>query len=117
MRVIGLGVDAGFPYAHAAAVMLRCVIDQTFADRPGVMPHHTAGLRVQSIHIVGSGDDHESVYYHRGDFHIVRSVRVENPLSAQLRDIFYVYLVKATEALPGVVAVVGEPIIRDGAGS
>ena len=68
MRVVGFEKHARVPHGDAAAVMLRGIVDQAFADRARVMPNGAAGARVERVGIVCGADEHDSVDDQRRDF-------------------------------------------------
>jgi len=91
-------------------VVLRGIVNQPFGDRPRVVPDVSAGLRIESIGIVGGSDKHESVENHRRDFQAIRIGRVEYPLRAELTHILRIDLIEAAEAAARIIPIVGKPI-------
>ncbi len=73
-------------------------------------------MRIERKGIVRTGEIHDAIHNHRRRFQDPGSLGVKDPLRLQVRGILWSDLGKAAEASAGVVAVVGRPVVFDGAG-
>src|SRR5215470_2401931 len=78
------------------------------------MPDGAAGLRIQSVSIIRSGQKHNPVYHYGGYFERIRLLGMENPLRAQLVHVGGRDLVQARKPASRVVAIVGRPVCARG---
>ena len=67
MGVVRLQINTRMPDGHAPIVVLRRVVNQSFSDRPRVMPHDSARPRIEREGIIRLGDEHHSVHDDGGD--------------------------------------------------
>src|SRR5580693_8925326 len=110
VRIIREDVDTRMPDGDAAAMMLRSVVDQSFADRPRIVPYAAAGASVHRVHIVRRADKKNPVDCYRCNLKVTRGPHVKGPLRAQLADVSGVNLTQARVAASGIVAIVRRPI-------
>src|ERR1700722_17572460 len=91
--------------------MTRGIIDQTARNRPSIVPEDLSRLRVESKHIVRTGEVHDAVEHYRCAFEHPGRPGMKDPLRLQVANILRSYLGKTAEATSGVVTVVRRPIV------
>ena len=82
MRVVGFHENSIAPDCDTAIEMPRRVVDESFRDRPSMMPDHAAGAGIKSKRVIRCGDEHDAVDDDRGNFQTIGVARVEDPLCA-----------------------------------
>src|SRR5215471_7314144 len=97
---------------HTTVVMLRSVVNQSFRNRPRVVPDRSPGLRIKRERIVGGRQKHQAAHHYRRNFKPVRVLRMECPLRAKQRRISRSNFLERAVSASRVVAVVGGPVRR-----
>src|ERR1700733_6707817 len=87
MRIVRLHVNPVVPQPDASVDVPRCIVDQSFRNRPRMMPHDSSGACVECRRIIRSSYEHHSIHYQRSDLKPFRIARMKNPLRAQSRNI------------------------------
>ena len=80
MRVVSFHVDAGVPKTDAAIVMLRCVVNETVCNGPGIMPDHATTEGIDGVSIIGRSDEHDALENYGSNFEIVGVLDMKHPL-------------------------------------
>src|SRR5712672_1071285 len=104
MCVVSQSVQARVQHRDATADVARGVIDQSFADWPGITPDLASRTCVQGISVIGRGREHNAVNDYRRGFHVIGAIGMKYPLRSQLRDIAGVDLIQATESSSRIVS-------------
>src|ERR1700722_4187800 len=98
------------PDGDAAAMVLRGIVDESFAERARKVPEGAAGPGVDGVDVVGRADEKNSVDGDGRDFEVAGGLDVKHPLGAQLGDVCGGDLAQTGKAAARIVAVVGRPI-------
>jgi hypothetical protein len=61
MRIVGLHVDPVVPNCHPAIDMTGGIVDQSFRNRPRMLPHHASGARIEGGGVVRRSYEHHSI--------------------------------------------------------
>ncbi len=110
MGIVGFQKNSRAPDGHAAIVVLGGVVDESFGNRPRVMPDLASRSCVERKGIVRGSDEHDPVDHDGRDLQFVRIANVKDPLRAQLGSIVRGDLRKAGVAPARVITVVGNPV-------
>jgi hypothetical protein len=114
VSVIRFKKNSVVPDAHSPIVVLRSVVDEAFRYWARVVPNRSPSARVQRISVVCGGHKHHAPDHHRRYFEITYVAHVKDPLRLQLGDVSRSNFRQPTEAVSGIVAVIGEPIRTGG---
>src|ERR1700722_20592173 len=100
------------PDGDAAAMVLRGIVDESFADRARKVPEGAAGAGVDGVDVVGSADEKNAVDGDGRDFEVAGGLDMKHPFGAQLGDVCGGDLAQAGKAAARIIAIVGRPIGR-----
>src|ERR1700730_989380 len=87
VRVVGLDVGVSAPYGDSATVMHGSIVDEAFGDSARIVPDTAASPGVQRVGVVAGAYEHHAVHNGRRVLQAGRLANVEDPLSAELRDV------------------------------
>src|SRR6185437_16939614 len=99
------------PECDASIVVRRCVIDESFGDRSRVVPQSAARASIESVGVVGRGDEHYAARDDRSDFHVADIANVEDPLRFQTGYVARSDLIQSRESLAGIISVIRKPVL------
>src|SRR5579864_8142377 len=110
VSVVGFQINARVPQRDAAAVMLRGIVDQAFADRARIVPNRAAGATVQRVSIICGADEQDAVDRQRRNLQPCRFRHVKYPLRAQLLYVLRSDLLQRAVSPAGIIAVIRSPV-------
>src|SRR5712671_461616 len=114
VSVICFKKNSVVPDANSPIVVLRSVIDEAFRYWARVVPNRSASACVQLISVVRCGHKHHAPDHHGRYLEITYVPHVKDPLRLQLGDVSRSNFRQPTEAVSGIVSVIGEPIRTGG---
>src|ERR1700727_951410 len=98
------------PDGDAAAMVLRGIVDESFAERARKVPEGAAAPGVDGVDVVGRADEKNSVDGDGRDFEVAGGLDMKHPFGAQLGDVCGGDLAQAGKAAARIVAIIGRPI-------
>ena len=71
MRIVGFHENSIAPHCHAAIEMPRRVVDESFRNRPSMMPDYASGTGIESKGVIRCSDEHDAVDDDRRNFQTI----------------------------------------------
>ena len=109
MRVVGHEEDAIAENGHASIGSFRRIAARLAGTRAFVVPDGASCARIQSEHLIRTGDVHHAIDHNRCDLEHLMIDR-EDPFELQAADVRWVDLVQRAVAIAADVAVIRRPV-------
>src|ERR1700751_5326264 len=87
------------------------VVNQPLGCGARMMPKQLTRLCIESVCVIGAGDEHDTRYHDRSYFEPGDVSGMEYPLCRQMTYVPPCYLRQAAVALPRIITIVGNPIV------
>ncbi len=114
MRIVCFHVDPVVPHCDTAIDMPGGIVDQSFRNRPRMVPHHASGARIEGGGVVRRGYEHHSIYYNWSDLlaalYYGHGKTHSTSQSGKIRRIDFREAAETSSR--AIVSVVGDPISR-----
>jgi len=112
--IVCLHIDTRSENGDPTVDVSGCIVNEALCNRTSVMPKSLPCDSIESIGIVGAGDEHHTGNDNRSDLQNTGVAAMKHPLGTKLAHILRCYLGQATISSSRVVTVIGSPVIVQG---